>query len=108
MSLRYSLTDSAYRAARTAFEDAIKLADGQAKFAEICGCTQSNISQLLAKGSLLPSRYALKVEGRLGISREVLRPDVFALPPAQPVIASEHRPVACNHSPILPPEPAND
>lgn len=109
MISRYDLSEAAYQDARRAFEDAIKLAGGQTKFAEFCGCSQGNISQLMAKGSLLPSRYASKVEAGLGVSRERLRPDVFtAARNHDAEVSSGTIHVPCNPAPVLPKAPAND
>lgn len=59
---------------------AVESAGGTSAFARICGCTQSNISQLITKGSPLPARYVLAVEAaNLGFSRHHLRPDLYPL-----------------------------
>lgn len=60
-----------------AFVAAVKRAGGQTKFAAICGCTQGNIWQLLKNESKLPPQYVLAVESALGVSRHVLRPDIY-------------------------------
>ena len=62
-----------------AFATAVGLAGGQTAFADIVGCTQGNIWQLLRKGSLLPAQYVLKAEAKTGISRHALRPDLYPL-----------------------------
>ena len=115
MTHRYDLSDVEYCGARAAFEEAIRLAGGQKKLAELCGCTQGNISQLVVKGSLLPSRFAPKVEAGLGLPREQLRPDVFGsapgahCPPRDELqLTPSANQVACNPCPILPKVPAND
>ena len=57
---------------------AVEAAGGQTAFAEICGCTQGNIWQLLQKGSPLPAQYVLRVETALPqFSRHDLRPDLY-------------------------------
>lgn len=60
-----------------AFTAAVEKAGGQTKFAEICGCTQGNVWQLLKKGSQLPAQYVLRAEAETGISRHDLRPDLY-------------------------------
>lgn len=62
---------------RDVFHEAVKKAGGQVKFAELCGCTQGNISQLMRKGSVLPAQYVLVIE-RAGLAdRHALRPDLY-------------------------------
>ncbi len=77
MANRYELSDSAYEAAFTAFQAAIARASGQTAFANICKCSQGNISQLLRKRSLLPERLVLRAEAGTGIPRQHLRPDIY-------------------------------
>lgn len=59
------------------FANAVVTHGGQTRFAEVCGCTQGNIWQLLRKQSPLPAQYVLKVESAFGISRHDLRPDLY-------------------------------
>lgn len=77
MSNRYGISESSYLAALSAFHAAIARAPGQVAFANICRCTQGNISLLVSRGSLLPARYLSKVETAFGIDRAHLRPDLY-------------------------------
>lgn len=77
MTNRYDLDDATYTAAFAAFQAAVAKAPGQTAFANICRCTQGNISQLLSKAALLPERFVLKVEAATGIPRNRLRPDIY-------------------------------
>lgn len=77
MTSRYDLTAEAYATAFSAFQAAVAKAPGQTAFANICRCTQGNISQLLRNGSLLPERFVLKAEAGTGIARHHLRPDIY-------------------------------
>ncbi|WP_370189310.1 transcriptional regulator [Qipengyuania sp.] len=79
-----------------AFVSAQKRAGGHSGLARICGCSPSNIHQLLERKSLLPGRFVLAVEAATGVSRHDLRPDLYPReePPAHP-------PVGCT-----PPQPA--
>lgn len=79
MANRYELSDDAYEAAFTAFQAAIARAPGQTAFANICNCSQGNISQLVRKRSLLPERLVLRAEAGTGIPRQHLRPDIYPL-----------------------------
>jgi len=60
-----------------AFKRAVSLAKGQIRLAEICGCTQSNISQLLRRRSRLPGQFVLRTEAATGVPRHELRPDLY-------------------------------
>jgi len=77
MTSRYDLSEEQFEAAFAAFRAAVAKAPGQTAFANICRCTQGNISQLLANKSLLPERFVLKVEAGTGVRREALRPDIY-------------------------------
>ncbi|MBB6191493.1 DNA-binding transcriptional regulator YdaS (Cro superfamily) [Sphingobium wenxiniae] len=66
--------------AHEAFAEALRIAGGQGPLAKICPCTQGNISQLVRRGSLLPSRFVLNVEAGTGVSRHRLRPDIYPDP----------------------------
>ncbi|WP_083951175.1 YdaS family helix-turn-helix protein [Sphingobium abikonense] len=68
-----------YQEARAAFLSAVRIAEGQVRFAKICHCTQGNVSQLIRRGSLLPGRFVLNVEDATGVSRHALRPDIYPL-----------------------------
>lgn len=59
---------------------ALTAAGGQSKLAEVCGCTQGAIWQMLNKPRpRLSVQYVLKVEDALGIPRHMLRPDIYPL-----------------------------
>lgn len=87
-----------------AFEHAVVTAGGQSAFARMVGCTPGNISQLLKKRSNLPGRFVLIAERKTGVSRSLLRPDLY--PFDDPVssrsldsvgsISSGHGAVACD------------
>jgi len=81
MTRRYDLDNQQFEAAFAAFKAAVAKAPGQTAFANLCRCSQGNISQLLANRSLLPERFVLKAEAGTGITRHDLRPDIY--PPAE-------------------------
>jgi len=55
--------------------------DSQTKLAEICGCTQGAIWQMINKPEpALSYKYVLKVEAALNIPRHLLRPDLYPAP----------------------------
>ncbi|WP_219767448.1 transcriptional regulator [Sphingomonas citricola] len=67
---------------------AISAAGSQGKLASICGCTSGNIWQLVRRRSALPPRYVLRVEQATGISRQLLRSDLY---PAANFDVDDHR-----------------
>ncbi|AOH83636.1 hypothetical protein AWL63_06265 [Sphingomonas panacis] len=100
MTSRYDLSSEEYSSAFKAFEEAVAAAPGQTAFANVCRCTQGNISQLLRAKSLLPERYVLKAEAATGVSRFRLRPDIYPRDHASDLSAGTKR-VACDRTPIL-------
>lgn len=95
---RYDLSPEQFEAAYAAFQDAVAKAPGQIAFANVCRCTQGNISQLLAKRSLLPERHVLKVEAATGVARHLLRPDIY---PVAPDVTGADQSVVCDRKAVL-------
>jgi DNA-binding transcriptional regulator YdaS (Cro superfamily) len=66
-----------------ALREAISRAGSQAKLADICGCTQAAVSQMLTRAQpMLSAPFVLKVEAALEIPRWLLRPDFYPAPNA--------------------------
>lgn len=64
----------------TAFEAltaAVARAGSQAAFARICGVSQPGVWKWLQSGKRLPAEYVLVVEAATGVSRHLLRPDIY-------------------------------
>lgn len=71
---------------------ALQAVDGnQTKLAEVCGCTQGAVWQMINKAKpRLSVQYVLKVEAALHIPRHLLRPDIYPAPAlAADAIAAE-------------------
>ena len=94
MHTRYGISEHAYLAALAAFHAAVARAPGQVAFANLCRCTQGNVSQLVKKGSLLPARYVAKVSDAYDIPRGDLRPDLFPTEQSASPSDDSHRSVA--------------
>jgi DNA-binding transcriptional regulator YdaS (Cro superfamily) len=91
-----------------AFELAVSRATGQSAFARVVGCTPGNISQLIRKRAVLPGRFVLAAEREFGVSRHLLRPDLYPHDAASPapspmggVVTPAAPIVACDRSGIL-------
>lgn len=59
-----------------AFENAVKLVGGQSALARLCGKSQATVWKWV-KNNRLPAEYVLKVEAATGVSRHLLRPDIY-------------------------------
>lgn len=60
-----------------AIQKAVEAAGSNARLAEILGVHPSFISQLVNGHRKLPWRLCHRIESQLGISRKLLRPDIF-------------------------------
>lgn len=69
-----------------ALEMAVNRAGSQTMFAKFIGVTQSTVWKWLRCGKPLPAEYVLKAEQKTGVSRHLLRPDIYPidLPPFVP------------------------
>ncbi|WP_010490746.1 transcriptional regulator [Pseudomonas sp. S9] len=73
---------------KAAFEKAIELANGQSALARILSTPEKTVTQqrlwhwLKVKG-VCPAEFVLRVEASTGVSRHLLRPDVFGEMPDQ-------------------------
>lgn len=56
---------------------AVRKAGSQTAFGELIGKRQSTVHDWLREGKPLPSELVLLVEGKLGIPRHELRPDIY-------------------------------
>lgn len=60
---------------------ALKEAGSQVRLAEICGVSQPTVwGWLQTKSPRIPAEYVLKVEAELGLSRHILRGDIYPAP----------------------------
>lgn len=63
---------------------ALDKAGSQVRLAEVCGVSQPTVWGWLNKGSgRIPGEYVLSIERELGVSRHLLRPDLY--PPDEAV-----------------------
>lgn len=56
---------------------AVQRAGGQAPTARICGVSQPAVWKWLQSGKRLPAEYALALEAATGVSKHLLRPDIY-------------------------------
>lgn len=67
-----------------ALKQALSAAGSQVELARICGVKQPSVSLWIKNGKPLPATCVLKVEAATGVSRHLLRPDIYPveMPPA--------------------------
>ncbi|RMB26232.1 YdaS antitoxin of YdaST toxin-antitoxin system [Sphingomonas sp. PP-F2F-G114-C0414] len=70
----------------------------QSAFARLCGVSQTAVWKWLQSAKRLPAEHVLKVERATGISKHLLRPDIY--PETEEVIA-EAAAVDCNRSAVF-------
>lgn len=83
-----------------ALERAVDLAGGQSALARICNVGQPAVWKWLQSGKRLPAGHVLAVERATGVSRHLLRPDIYPheLPPVSASEVAEPTPLC---GPIL-------
>lgn len=59
-----------------------KLGTGQAGVARLLGVTPQAVNQWVSGSRPVPPRHALVLEAAIGVSKHLLRPDVFGPPSA--------------------------
>ena len=62
-----------------AFEAAVAAAGGQTKFGRLIGVSQQRVWNWLNQRKVLPADYVLAAEAGTGVSRHLLRPDIYPL-----------------------------
>lgn len=80
------MDDNSRIAAVAAFHEAVAIAKTQTAFGRAAGLLQQTVSNLLRRGDLLPPEAVIPTEKAFGISRHVLRPDIY--PPAEAAVSS--------------------
>lgn len=60
-----------------ALENAIARAGSQQAFADILGVSQPTVWRWLNQSKRIPAEYVLRVEAATGVSRHLLRPDIY-------------------------------
>lgn len=82
-------------AASLALKRAVAVLKTQARFAKAIGASQQLVSYLVRRGRPLSARYVLAAERATGVSRSLLRPDLY--PEAPNLGLGPHR-VACDRA----------
>ena len=64
-----------------ALKGSVDIVGSQSAFARLCGVSQTAVWKWLQSGKRLPAEHVLRVEANTGVSRHLLRPDIY--PPAE-------------------------
>lgn len=64
-----------------ALKGSVEIVGSQSAFARLCGVSQTAVWKWLQSGKRLPAEHVLAVEAETGVSRHLLRPDIY--PPAE-------------------------
>lgn len=83
-----------------ALTQAVEIAGGQSALGRICGKAQPTVWKWLQTSKRLPAEHVLDVEDATGVSRHLLRPDIYPRDHARGVLAGQAS-VACDPRPIL-------
>lgn len=105
------MDDNQRAAAIAAFGECLSRARTQTAFAAATGLLQQTVSNLIKRKEVLPAEAVIPAERAYGVSRHVLRPDIYpiddvALPPpvsSTGVVESGDSSVAYNRSPVFDP-----
>ncbi|MBB5985330.1 transcriptional regulator [Sphingobium lignivorans] len=62
-----------------ALERALEVAGSQSALARICGVSQTAVWKWVQSSKRLPAEHVLKVEAATGVSRHLLRPDIYPI-----------------------------
>lgn len=62
-----------------ALSRAVEVLGGQTATARICGVSQAAVWKWLQSGKRLPAEHVRAVEAATGVSRHILRPDIYPL-----------------------------
>lgn len=57
--------------------EAVRIAGSQQAFAELLGKSQPTVSRMINQSKQLPAEDVLRVEAATGVSRHLLRPDIY-------------------------------
>lgn len=79
-----------------ALQNAVDQAGSQSALARICGVSQTAVWKWLQSSKRLPAEYCLAVERETGVSKHLLRPDIY---PAD--VGADTPTVACDREAVL-------
>ncbi|MBI0530382.1 MAG: helix-turn-helix domain-containing protein [Sphingomonas sp.] len=67
---------------QAALAAAVSKIGSQSGFARVCSVSQAAVWKWLERGKQLPAEHVLRVEQATGVSRHLLRPDIYPAPVA--------------------------
>jgi|SRR5687768_2093402 DNA-binding transcriptional regulator YdaS (Cro superfamily) len=83
-----------------ALQAAVAQAGSQSALARVCGVSQTAVWKWIQRGKRLPAELCLVVERETGVSKHLLRPDIYPSNPTPGVVPNPTRKVACDRTGI--------
>jgi len=77
---------------------AVLKSGSQSAFARLCGVSQTAVWKWLQSAKRLPAEHVLKVERATGVSKHLLRPDIY---PETQEVTAQGTLVDCNRSALF-------
>jgi len=81
-----------------ALQAAVAQAGSQSALARMCGVSQTAVWKWIQRSKWLPAELCLVVERETGVSKHLLRPDIYPSNPTLDVVPNPTRKVACDRT----------
>ena len=83
-----------------ALQAAVTRAGSQSALARVCGVSQTAVWKWIQSGKRLPAELCLVVERETGVSKHLLRPDIYPFEPTPDVVSEVVGDIACDQRAI--------
>ncbi|MFA6125057.1 MAG: YdaS family helix-turn-helix protein [Sphingomonas sp.] len=85
-----------------ALQEAVRIVGGQSALGRLCKKAQPTVWKWLQSSKRLPAEQVLTVEAATGISRHLLRPDIYPEEPSYVGLTGDHDARVTGGAPIVP------
>lgn len=79
-----------------ALQAAVTRAGSQSALARVCGVSQTAVWKWIQSGKRLPAELCLVVERETGVSKHLLRPDIYPAEPTNYAVPEQAVEIACD------------
>ena len=79
-----------------ALQAAVTRAGSQSALARVCGVSQTAVWKWIQSGKRLPAELCLVVERETGVSKHLLRPDIYPAEPTTNAVPEQAVEIACD------------
>lgn len=83
-----------------ALQAAVTRAGSQSALARVCGVSQTAVWKWIQSGKRLPAELCLVVERETGVSKQLLRPDIYPAEPTAHAVPEQVVEIACDQPAI--------